>query len=50
MEATLQWRPESIYGIARAEKAFEELTDEDINSLLHEMVRLSLDAYRAGAL
>ena len=39
-----------IDGIARAEKTFEELEDEDIDSLLQEMVRLSLDVYRAGAL
>ena len=50
-DATATWIAAGIVdGIARAEKAFEELEDEDIDSLLHEMVRLSLDAYRAGAL
>ena len=50
-DVTATWIAAGIVdGIARAEKAFEELEDEDIDALLHEMVRLSLDAYRAGAL
>ena len=50
-DATVTWIAAGIVdGIARAEKAFEELEEEDIDSLLQEMVRLSLDAYRAGAI
>lgn len=50
-DTTATWIAAGIVdGIARAEKAFEELEDEDIDALLHEMVRLSLDVYRAGAL
>ena len=50
-DATAAWIAAGIVdGIARADKSFEELEDEDIDSLLQEMVRLSLDVYRAGAL
>lgn len=50
-DATATWIAAGIIdGIARAEKAFEELEEEDIDSHLHELVRLSLDAYRAGVL
>ena len=50
-DTTVTWIAAGIIdGIARADKSFEELEDEDIDSLLQEMVRLSLDVYRAGAL
>lgn len=50
-DATATWIAAGIIdGIAHADKAFEELEEEYIDTLLHGMVRLSLDAYRAGAL
>lgn len=50
-DATATWIAAGIIdGIARADKAFKELDEEYIDTLLHGMVRLSLDAYRAGAL
>lgn len=50
-DATATWIAAGIIdGIVQMGKAFEELTDEDIDILLHEMVRLSVDACRAGAL
>ena len=50
-DATATWIAAGIIdGIVQVGKAFEELTDEDIDILLHEMVRLSVDACRAGAL
>lgn len=50
-DATATWIAAGIIdGIVQMGKAFEELNDEDIDILLHEMVRLSVDACRAGAL
>lgn len=50
-DATSTWIAAGIIdGIVQVGKAFEELTDEDIDIILHEMVRLSVDACRAGAL
>ena len=50
-DATSTWIAAGIIdGIVQVGKDFGELTDEDIDIILHEMVRLSVDACRAGAL